>query len=92
MNDNDEALIEEDETPITSIEQINSSTDTSMNISIKRSRRALIIQTGVDMAIQTEPSVPDRPKLRVNKRDATNEIKSTCAQISSVCGVSVETL
>lgn len=49
------------------------------------------MQTGVDMTIQTEISVPDHPKLQVNKRDSTNEIKSTCAQISSVCGVSVET-
>ena len=32
------------------------------------------------MAIQTEPSVPDHPKLNVNKKDSTNEIKSTCAQ------------
>ena len=38
------------------------------------------------MAIQTEPSVPDHPKLNVNKKDSTNEIKSTCAQTSSVCG------
>ena len=45
----------------------------------------------MDMTIQTELSVPDHPKLQVNKRDSTNEIKSTCAQISSVCGVSVET-
>ena len=49
------------------------------------------MQIGVDMTIQTELSVPDHPKLQVNKRDSTNEIKSTCAQISSVCGVSVET-
>ena len=49
------------------------------------------MQIGVDMTIQTELSVPDHPKLQVNKRDSTNEIKSTCAQISSACGVSVET-
>ena len=42
------------------------------------------------MAIQTEPSVPDHPKLNVKKKDSTNEIKSTCAQTSSVW-TSVET-
>lgn len=45
----------------------------------------------MDMTRQTELSIPDHPKLHVNKRDSTNEIKSTCAQISSVCGVSLET-
>lgn len=49
------------------------------------------MQIGVDMTRQTELSVPDHPKLHVNKRDSTNEIKSTCVQISSVCGVSLET-
>ena len=44
----------------------------------------------MDMFLQTELSVEDNPKLCVNKRDATNEIKSACAQISSVCEVSVE--
>ena len=50
------------------------------------------MQTGVDMTRQTELSVPDHPKLHVNKRDSTNEIKSFCTQISSVCGASLETL
>ena len=89
-NDDDEASIEEDKAPITSIELMNSSIDTLININIKRSGHTCIIQTGVDMAIQTEPSVPDSPKLYV-KRNATNKTKSTCAQISSLCGVFVET-
>ena len=33
----------------------------------------------------------DRPKLRIKKRASTSQIKSTCAQLSSVCGISVET-
>lgn len=33
----------------------------------------------------------DRPKLRIQKMIATNQIKSTCAQLSSLCGISVET-
>ena len=37
MYDDEEALIEETEAPTTSIEQMNSSIDTSINISIHRS-------------------------------------------------------
>ena len=41
--------------------------------------------------MQTDPAVPDRPKLRVNKRIATDAVKSTCAHLSSNCGITVET-
>ena len=43
-----------------------------------------------DVGIQTDICCADRPKLRVNKKKATEEIKSTCATVSAVCGVSVE--
>ena len=46
----------------------------------------------VDVGIQTEPSVPDCPKLWINEKISTNEIKSSCAILSSTCGVLVEML
>ena len=33
---------------------------------------------------------PDRPKLRIFKKQATHQIKSTCATVSAVCGLSTE--
>ena len=76
-------------------ELLNSTIDVDPNnskdVSISRSVKARVKYIGVDVATQTDPAIPDRPKLRINKRVATDEIKSTCAQISSVCGVSVET-
>ena len=41
---------------------------------------------GVDVSIQTELSVPDRPKLRIKEKISTVEIKSTCAILSSTSG------
>ena len=91
MTIDDESPTEEDKVPLTSTEQMNSLIDTSINISINRSGHACIIQTGVNMAVQTEPSIQNCPNICVNKRDAISKTRSACAQISSKCGVSVET-
>ena len=42
------------------------------------------------MGVPTEPVKPDKRKLRVKRKICTYKIKATCANISSVCGVSVE--
>ena len=42
------------------------------------------------MGVPTEPVKPDKRKLRVKRKIYTYKIKATCANISSVCGVSVE--
>ena len=86
----DDEQEEQEETPSDNeaTEFLNSSVNTS-NISINRSGHARIQYTGVDVAVQTE-YVSDRPKLRINKRGCTNEIKLACARISSVCCISNE--
>ena len=87
----DDELEEQEETlsDDEATEFLNSSVNTS-NISINKSGHARIQYKGVDVAVQTE-YVSDRPKLRINKRGCTNEIKSACAGISSVCYVSTKT-
>ena len=62
----------------------------NLDISANRSGNIRLKPTGVDNGVQTEKCTVDRPKLRVNKKYTTDEIKSTCAKLSSVCGVSVE--
>ena len=37
-----------------------------------------------------EPFKPYKPKLRAKRKICTDKVKATCANISSVCGVSVE--
>ena len=45
----------------------------------------------VECRIQTEARKADRRKLRINKKQSTDAIKSTCSELSSICGVSLET-
>ena len=72
-------------------EDLDTSLNSSLNVGLNRSGYTRILNDGHEIGIQTDPAVPDRPKLRVNKRNATEEVKSACARISSACGVSVET-
>ena len=57
---------------------------------VNRSGHVRVQQIGVDASVQTDAAVPDRPKLRVKLRSSTDEIKATCAKLSSICGLSVE--
>ena len=86
-------IMMEEEPPAASktSEDLDKSLNSSLNVSLNRSGYARTLNDGVEIGIQNDPAVPDRPKLRVNKRNATEEVKSACARISSVCGVSVET-
>ena len=72
-------------------EDLDTSLNSSLNVSLNRSGYAHILNDEVEIGIQTDPAVPDHPKLHVNKQNATEQVKSACAWISSICGVSVET-
>lgn len=82
-------IMMEEEMPATS--SLDISYTSSLNVSLNRSGCARKANDGVEIGIQTDPAVPDRPKLCVNKQNAIEEVKTACARISSVCGVSVET-
>ena len=85
-------IMMEEEPPAASkmSDNLDTSLNSSLNVSLNWSGYARI-NDGVEIGIQTDPAVPDCPKLCVNKRNSTEEVKSACAQISSVCVVSVET-
>ena len=70
---------------------MNTSISDTLNVSMNRSGQLRMKVIGVNVAVQTDPAVPGRPKLRVNEKKATDKIKSTCTMLSSTCGVSVET-
>ena len=62
----------------------------SLNTSFNRSGFVRLKPTGVSIGIQTDPVQADRPCLRIVNRVSTEEIKSACATVSSICGVSAE--
>ena len=61
-----------------------------LNVSTNRSRHVRVQQIGLDASVQTDAAVHCRPILRVKLRSSTDEIKATCAKLSSICGLSVE--
>ena len=63
---------------------------TSNNVSLNRSIHLRNQNIGTDVSIQTDIVMPDRPKLGTKLRSCTDEIKNTCAKLSSVCRLSVE--
>ena len=89
MADDDTIRVDSDD------DEYNSSMNTSctsqtLNVRMNRSGYTRKKHIGVDAAIQSDPAVPDRPKLSEKEKISTNEIKLTCAKLSSTCGVSVE--
>ena len=78
-------IIMEQEPPAASkmSEDLHASLNSSLNVSLNRSGYAHILTDGVEIGIQTDPAVPDCPKPHVNKRNATEEVKSACARTSS---------
>ena len=62
----------------------------NLDTSCSRSGFVRLKPTGVSVGIQTDPVQADRPRLRIVKRVSTEEIKSACATVSSICGVSAE--
>ena len=74
-------IMMEEEPPAASktSEDLDTSLNSSLNFSLNRSGYARILNDGVETGILTDPAVPDRPKLCVNKRNTTKEVKSACA-------------
>ena len=62
-------IVMEEEPPAASktSEDLDASLNPSLNVSLNRSGYARILSDGVEIGIQTDPEVPDHPKLRVCK-------------------------
>ena len=74
-----------------SLTGINISNSHSLDISATRSGNVFIRKVKVECSTQTEACRADRPKLRMNKNQSNDAIKSTCSTLSSICGESLET-
>lgn len=62
----------------------------SLNVSVNRSGTIRFAPSVNEVASQTDPAEVERKKLRINTRVCTDDIKNTCAILSSTCGVSAE--
>ena len=71
---------------------INSTTISNSTINQSANRSGLVRSTKsvTTVGVQIETVKPDKPKLRVKRKICTDKIKATFANVSSVCGVSVE--
>ena len=64
--------------------------NSTTNQSANRSGLVQSTKSVTTVDVQTEPVKPDKLKLRVKRKICTDKIKATCANASSVCGVSVK--
>ena len=64
--------------------------DCDINQSHNRSGLTRSTKQTCDVSVQTDPVIIDKPKLRIKERVCTEDIKMTCANLSSICGLSVE--
>ena len=62
----------------------------SLNVSMNRSGTVRAAPSINEIAIQTDPIEVERKKLRINKRVYAEDIKNTCAILSSTCALSTE--
>ena len=71
---------------------MNSTTISNSTIDQSANQSGLVRSTKsvTTMGVETELIKPDKPKLKVKRKICTDKIKATCANVSSVCGVSVE--
>ena len=60
-------MVEEPPPASKTSEDLDTSLNSSINVSLNQSGCARILNDGVEIGIQTDPAVPDRPKLCVNK-------------------------
>ena len=61
-------MMEEEPPPASKTsEDLVTSLNSSLNVSLNQSGCAHILNDGVEIRIQTDPAVPDHPKLCVNK-------------------------
>jgi hypothetical protein len=71
--------------------ELDSTVDVSLNVSVNRSGVSRWAPSVNEVASQTDEVNLERPRLRINQRVCTDQIKNTCVQLSSTCGVSTET-
>ena len=100
LNEIDALGIEEEEYSFAIIETLDDESDflnsTSIteggdiNQSHNRSGLTRSTKQTCDVSVQTDPVIIDKPKLRIKERVCTEDIKMTCANLSSICGLSVE--
>ena len=62
----------------------------SLEQSMNRPGVVRVAKGANEAGVQTVPVVPDRPQIRVKAKVCTEQIKATCANVSAVCGISVE--
>ena len=62
----------------------------SLNVSVNRSGMVRAAPSINEIATQTDPTEVERKKLRINKRVCTDDVKNTCAILSSTCALSTE--
>ena len=75
--------------PVLSVSDENSTLNLSPSVNRSGYVRCTAVRT--DAGVQTENPSPDQPSLRIGMKICTEAIKSTCAMVSSTCGVSNET-
>ena len=81
---------QEDKTEVLESSMNNSISETILNTSVNRSGLTRCTKEVHDVFQQTDSALPMRPKLRVKKNVCTDEIKNTCAQVSTKCEVLLE--
>ena len=71
---------------------MNSTTISNSTINQSDDRSGLVQSTKsvTTAGVQMEQVKPEKPKLKVKRKICTDQIKTTCANVSSVCEVSVE--
>ena len=71
---------------------MNSTTISNSTINQSDDRSGLVQSTKsvTTAGVQMEQVQPEKPKLKVKRKICTDQIKTTCANVSSVCEVSVE--
>ena len=71
---------------------MNSTTISNSTINQSDDRSGLVQSTKsvTTVGVQMEQVKPEKPKLKVKRKICTDQIKTTCANVSSVCEVSVE--
>ena len=83
----EEAFISQEEE---NISILNSTFDeNTLNTSLSRSGRVCSTKKSSDISAQTDHKF-NAPKIRINSKVCTDQVKSTCASVSTKCEVSVE--
>ena len=66
--------------------------ESNLNQSRNRSGLTRIKKQTCEVSVQTDHVIISKPNLHIKERVCTEDIKTTCANSSSICGLSVENL